>query len=75
MNEPLAIRRFRRDYPQAARAVENAGWAIGTRASGHLVFSGPRGELVIGSSTPSDHRAMKNLLADLRRNGLEIGRG
>lgn len=75
MRVPLPIRRFRRDYAHVARALDDAGWAIGMRGSGHIAFTGPKGELVIGPSTPSDHRAVKNLLANLRREGLEIERG
>lgn len=55
-----------------ARALaRKRGWRIEQRGSGHLAWFPPDGgRFVITSSTPSDHRAVLNALADLRRAGL-----
>lgn len=64
------------------KAAEAAGWLVETRKNGHVYFVPPKGtkygtsdELagpVKASATPSDRRAMKNMVADLRRRGLEV---
>jgi hypothetical protein len=47
------------------------GWRILPLKSGHERWLSPDGKTqVLVSGTPSDHRAMKNALADLRRAGL-----
>lgn len=58
-----------RDIEKAARAQ---GWQIGTSKKGHLrwVPPDPSKPIVVGSGTPSDHRAVRNFLAQLKRSGL-----
>lgn len=54
-----------------AKAAKRQGWEIhGTRNS-HNVWISPDGRKVYTSATPSDPRAMKNFLAELRRNGYQ----
>jgi hypothetical protein len=43
------------------------GWIVAVRRGGHLKLTHPCGALVFTGSTPSDHRARKNLLGQLRR--------
>lgn len=53
------------------RAAKEQGWEVGRTKKGHPRFVPPdptRG-IVIGSGTPSDWRALKNLLAELKRQG------
>lgn len=58
------------------RGIEKAaieqGWKVDSTKSGHPRFTppDPQGEIVIGSGTPSDVRALRNLLARLKRTGL-----
>ena len=54
------------------RIAKQAGWEVGTTKKGHIRFVAPDGTIVIHSSTPSDHRAWKNLRGALRRSGLAI---
>jgi hypothetical protein len=53
------------------KAVEKAGGSITLRPSGHYRIVGPDGVYFTGS-TPGDHRARKNLIADLRKLGLDL---
>lgn len=53
------------------RAIERAGGTITLRRSNHYRIDGPGGCYFTGS-TPSDHRARKNLLAGLRKIGLVL---
>jgi len=43
------------------------GWAVQRTRGGHLKFVRPGYRTRFFSSTPSDHRAWRNALADLRR--------
>lgn len=52
-------------------AVEQ-GWRVERAKNNHYKFYAPNGNIVIVSSTPSDHRAFKNIERDLRINGLVI---
>lgn len=78
------MRRGERPVPKRLRkifrAAEDQGWTIVT-TSAHPRLQPPpglrdaQGDLaapVIFASTPSDHRADKNSLAQLRRAGVEI---
>lgn len=59
------------DLKTLVRQCESNGFAISTTAKGRLAFRAPTGQLVIGpSTTPGDHRALKNLRALLVRAGL-----
>ena len=54
------------------KAAREQGWQIGTTKKGHLrwVPSDPTKPIVIAGGTPSDVRAIKNFLAQLKRSGL-----
>jgi hypothetical protein len=43
------------------------GWQLEQTANGHVRWTGPRGQVVISASTPSDWRARKEIEARLRR--------
>lgn len=57
-----------RDIEKAAR---DQGWETGRTKKGHLRYVPPDPELpiVIGAGTPSDHRSLRNFVAQLRRSG------
>jgi len=57
-----------RDIEKAARAQ---GWTVTRTSKGHPKFipPDPSQHIVIGSGTPSDQRALRNLIAELRRQG------
>ncbi len=58
-----------RDIEKAAR---EQGFRVERTKKGHPVFypPDPKKNPVYGSGTPSDHRSIRNLLAELRRAGL-----
>jgi hypothetical protein len=65
------------DYKALAKLARSEGWTIDRNSKGHPVFWKPGADLdgrptVTASSTPSDHRAVQNLAAQLRREGLPV---
>ena len=62
------IRRILRSAPAEVLAeMEEHGWVLRMTQGNHVQWKHPSGAVVIGSSTPSDHRTWKNHLAELRR--------
>lgn len=53
------------------RAIENAGGTVTLQRGGHYRITGPGG-VYFTSSSPSDHRARKNLICGLRKIGLHV---
>lgn len=61
-----------KDTKQLAKRLRAAGWTVEDRKGGHLVAKSPDGRhMVVMSKTPSDHRALANTLAQLRRAGYD----
>jgi len=60
------------DLRDIERAAAEQGWKIDRTARGHPRFTPPdrTDEIIVGSGTPSDVRALRNLLARLKRAGL-----
>lgn len=59
-------------YRDIARTARKAGWTITRRRrSGHLRWESPSGAVVFSPSTPSSSRSAENVLAELRRAGLQ----
>lgn len=55
------------------RAVEARGWTVEECGSKHYRLKSPDGcSMVAISRTPSDQRAVKNILSDLRRAGCNL---
>jgi hypothetical protein len=52
---------------QFLKRIERRGWSWEYRRSGHLKLHGPNGEMVFCASTPSDHRAWRNVETNMRR--------
>jgi hypothetical protein len=56
------------------RAARRAGWRITHTGSGHIKLTppAPKRATVVIASTPSDRRAWRNILADIRKAGLRL---
>lgn len=63
------------NFRDVVKEAERQGFVV-TAKKKHIEFKppDPRMDLVISSKTPSDHRAILNLIAQLRRSGF-IWRG
>lgn len=62
----------KKELKEIVKAAEKQGWRVKTLKSGHLMFFAPDGvNKTTTGGTPSDHRAVNNLLAELRRYGFE----
>jgi hypothetical protein len=56
--------------------VGGKGWTASSTKNGHIRLTSPNWQVVILPSTPSDHRALKNARALLRRISLlQAGEG
>lgn len=53
-------------YELLAKA-ETDGWSIEETKRSHIQLKGPNGALIHTGGTPSDHRAVRNLRAQIRR--------
>jgi predicted RNA binding protein YcfA (HicA-like mRNA interferase family) len=60
-----------RQQRKLAKQAKAQGWEIRRTRGDHLVWVAPNGRKVYSSATPSDHRAVKNQRARLRRAGLK----
>lgn len=49
------------------RLAIKKGYTVDVRANGHYKFTAPTGKFFFTSSTPSDRRALDNILADMKR--------
>lgn len=58
----------REDLIKLAKAQ---GWTVDRTTKGHVKFQNPQKQCAVGSGTPSDYRADKNLRARLKRLGLQ----
>lgn len=63
------------DVDKLIRQLRAYGWHVDTTSRGHWKLTSPAGQVVIASGTPSDHRALKNLMAQLKRAGYAPRRG
>lgn len=55
------------------KLAEKQGWRVRVTKRGHVLFYPPKGTgSACASGTPSDHRTIKNTVADLKRLGLKI---
>lgn len=54
---------------QLLRRIEKQGFTTQNTSGGHLKITSPDGKPIFAASSPSDRRAMKNLIAQLRRLG------
>lgn len=65
---------YRKDMKQLRKLAEQQGWRAPETRNGHVRFLSPdKGQpAIVAAGTPSDHRAWRNLIASLRRAGLDI---
>lgn len=62
----------KKELKEIVKAAEEQGWRVKTTTRGHSMFLAPDGiNKVTAGGTPSDHRALANLLGDLRRYGFK----
>jgi len=66
--------RVPKELRRIVAAATAAGWTVQRLASGHWRFVPPdrTKKMVVTGGTPSDHRVLRNLVADLRRQGLAL---
>lgn len=66
----------RRSVPRELRGVYELavahGWRVDVLGSGHLRWLPPRGDFIVTSFSPSDHRARSNAIARFRKAGLPV---
>lgn len=58
-----------KDLAQLIKEVEKAGWVVILNKNCHLKWVSPTGRFFFTASTPSDHRAIKNIKRDLKLHG------
>jgi len=58
------------DMRSLRKKALDQGWRIEPTRNGHERWLSPSGGTVVMSGTPSDHRALRNAVADLKRAGL-----
>ena len=58
---------MKHDLKQVLRQAQAHGWRVQPTRGGHWRLRHPGGGIVVTSSTPSDHRALANFKAQLRR--------
>lgn len=61
----------KRDMQQLLRRLRRAGYAVEKRSTGHVCVNTPGGP-VFGAATPSDWRAFRNFIADLKKRGVPV---
>jgi RNA 3'-terminal phosphate cyclase len=59
----------KKDMQQLARKAERQGWTVVITGGTHIKWTSPAGEKVFSSYSPSDHRAIKNTITNLRKKG------
>jgi biotin operon repressor len=61
-----------KDLDKLIHQAKDQGWQIQIKRSGHYKWVSPSGRFVVSSSTPSDRRAVMNIVRDLRRYGFQV---
>lgn len=56
-----------REIKELTRELERDGWTVEKTKGQHLRLTHPAGYLYFCSATASDHRAIKNIRADINR--------
>lgn len=60
---------MKREMKDIVKTLRSQGWTVTLTRSNHYRCQSPSGASTWTPSTPSDHRGIKNLRADLRRLG------
>jgi predicted RNA binding protein YcfA (HicA-like mRNA interferase family) len=62
----------KKELKDIVKTAEMQGWRVENTKKGHLTFFAPDGiNMLTTGGTPSEHRAIANLLASLRRYGFK----
>jgi len=61
---------MKKEMKVLVRAAEREGWLVKRTKRGHYQWLPPQGRVIVTAGTPSDHRALRNIKSDLRREGL-----
>lgn len=64
--------RVSKDHRKLLKKARADGWEITRTRNNHIKWRSPKGQVVIHSSSPSDHNADKNFLSQLRNAGLDV---
>lgn len=61
------------EWKKLFKEAERQGWRIegGRKGQVKLIPPDPTKQIVFVHTTPSDHRAMKNTIAEMRRQGIQ----
>ena len=62
---------MKKDLNKIVKTAEKQGWDIKITGGGHLKWTGPEGQIVFSARTPSDHRAIQNIIHELKIRGYE----
>lgn len=60
-----------KEVKKLIRRVERQGWRVEERKSGYMCFSPDGVTMVSIHKTPSDHRAIRNSITELRKGGFD----
>jgi hypothetical protein len=64
---------MKKDWKDLRKQAEQQGWRIERTCSDHFKWYSPNGnDIVVSGLSCSDHRAMKNHIAMMRRAGFQI---
>jgi len=66
------LRHLPRDQRHLGGLAIKQGWTIYFTRSNHFKWCAPDGQFIFTAKSPSDHRAIRNQTAFLRRAGLEL---
>ena len=58
-----------KDIQQLITKATKQGWRVERTKGSHLKWRPPRGQFVISAYSPSDPRAIKNIVKELKRRG------
>lgn len=58
-----------KDFRQLIQEAERQGWEVTKTNGGHLRWASPSGRVVFSAFSPSDGRALKNTMRELRIGG------
>lgn len=61
-----------KDVTQLIQEAKAQGWVVTRKHSGHLKWVSPTGHIVFTGFTPSDKRAIKNTITQLRIGGFIV---
>lgn len=64
--------KIQRDMRHLLKQAQRRGWTLRPTSKGHIKLTAPSGQTTVVGGNESDHRALHNNIAKLRRMGLDI---